>query len=141
LNKKLLLSLLGILIFVIVSAAFYNGYTTFNMIKNGISVEAEVVDVKYIRGTTSNRGSYYPVFRYEYNGKVFSRQSRMGSRPPAFSQGELTTLIISPENPRTFLPDNFSLRWRTTLIPLAISLILMLIFWLIKTSPEDSLKK
>ena len=68
-------------------------------------VEAEVVrNIRRSRGV--NRGSsVYPVFRYEYGGKVYEQVSRTGSRDTKYDVGEKVVLNVDPDSPSRFYVD------------------------------------
>lgn len=63
---------------------------------------AKNLEVKKVRnGTVSNvhHITYAPVFKYEYDGKKYSAISKIASRPPEFSEGELVTIRVNPNDP------------------------------------------
>lgn len=47
----------------------------------------------------SNTIKYKPVFEYEYGGRKYSAISGVASKPPEFSEGELVTIRVNPNDP------------------------------------------
>ena len=68
-------------------------------------VEAVVVQNVLSSKSSSNSTSVYPVFRYEYNGKVYQQRSHIGRKPAKYSEGEQVTLHIDPDNPSRFYDE------------------------------------
>lgn len=52
-------------------------------------------------GTVRNPGKirYAPIFEYEYNGRKYSVISSVASDPPEFSEGEVVTIRVNPNDP------------------------------------------
>ena len=51
---------------------------------------------------TDDSQSYYPVFQFEYDGKVYSERYSVGSYPADFKVGETAELLISSKDPAKF---------------------------------------
>ncbi len=47
----------------------------------------------------SNTTKYVPVFEYEFDGRKYSVISKLASRPPEFSEGELVNIRVNPKDP------------------------------------------
>ena len=100
-------------------------YMRTNYEKCTVEVEAVVVQNVLSSKSSSNGTSVYPVFRYEYNGKVYQQRSRIGRKPAKYSEGEQVTLHIDPDNPSRFYDEK-----EDTLVMIVISSIAGFFFML-----------
>lgn len=49
--------------------------------------------------------SYYPVFRYEYNGRTYEQKSSNGRYPAKYQIGDTVTVHLNPNKPTEFYVD------------------------------------
>lgn len=74
------------------------------LLKTGVRVEGTVIENDY----SVSGGTYYPVVRYVMLEKEWvTKKYDIGSRPPAFKEGETVKVIYSPDNHEQFMIDNW----------------------------------
>lgn len=73
-------------------------------------VEATIVDMnKMERTETGNDApyiSYFPVYEYEYEGKIYRKGSNVGNNKNSFEIGKKVQIYIDPENPEVIYEDS-----------------------------------
>ena len=69
--------------------------------------EVNAVVVNNIKGSKDDDGrySYYPVFKYEYNGQVYQKKNSIGKRPAKYQIGDQLQLHINPADPQEFYDE------------------------------------
>ncbi len=85
---------------------------TKELLANGEEVQATVTRVEYRSGSSKSRsGSYYPVFQFKFRNADYTVRSNHGSNPSPYHVGELTDLIINPQQPSEFITPDLMDRW------------------------------
>lgn len=76
-------------------------------------VTAVVVDMDEIKSTHRTKKRHYttttyaPVYRYEYNGKEYTKKSNVSSSNPKFTEGDKVKIMLDPNDPTKFyVPDD-----------------------------------
>jgi hypothetical protein len=77
------------------------------------ALRAEGTVVRLVR---SSNGTSAPVIRYQVSGQAFERQSRVSSRPPAYSVGDKVSVLYRPDQPGTGQIDSFMEQWFVPLL-------------------------
>ena len=81
---------------------------SFKLSKNGIKMEAEIIEVRKKResstdseGYSSTTDMYYPVYKYIYEGKEYSKESNVGvSRSRKYKVGEKMNIVFMGDDPQ-----------------------------------------
>lgn len=72
-----------------------------------VEVEAEIVDevreLASTTGTPENMMTRYPVYRYKYNGEVYTVKSILSCVD--FKVGQVVKIYVNPESPRELIPS------------------------------------
>lgn len=74
-------------------------------------VEASIVDIRKMERTESGETtpqyvSYFPVYEYEYKGKIYKSGSNVGNLKNAFEIGKKVKIYIDPQNPEKIYEDS-----------------------------------
>lgn len=73
-------------------------------------VEASIVEINKMERTESGSDpqyvSYFPVYEYEYMGKIYRKGSNVGNLEKAFEIGKKVWIYIDPENPEKIYEDS-----------------------------------
>jgi hypothetical protein len=77
------------------------------LFKNGVSMQAEIIDIlKKKRKSTDTDGystttdMYYPIFKYTYEGKEYTKESSLGvSNPRKYVKGSRLDVIFMKDTP------------------------------------------
>jgi hypothetical protein len=86
--------------------------------KNGIKMEADIVDVKKKKqqstdtdGYTTTTDMYYPVFKYTYEGQEYTKESNMGvsSKRKYKVGGKLNIIFMSDTPEKVQIKNGFNL--------------------------------
>ncbi len=84
--------------------------SSWDLLASGARAEGRVIDLEYRR--SDDGGSYYPVVRFRSaGGEEITLRSRVGTSPPAFSEGEAVTVLYDPRDPYAGKIDSFSQLW------------------------------
>lgn len=75
--------------------------------KKGVKMEAEIIDVRKKQqkstdtdGYTISSDMYYPVYRYSYEGEVYTQESTLGvSNSRKYKKGENINIVFMPDTP------------------------------------------
>jgi hypothetical protein len=75
--------------------------------KNGVKIEAEIIDVKKKQQTTTDTDGYstssemyYPIFRYIYEGQEYTKESSLGvSNSKKYSKGDKLNIVFMSDKP------------------------------------------
>ncbi len=107
---KLAMTVLAVIFFIVSLFLLAVMYVTVKVMRDGYdkcTLEVEAVVVQNVLSSTgSNKGSsYYPVFRYEYDGKVYQQKSSSGRKPAKYEIGDKVTLHINPDKPMQFYDE------------------------------------
>lgn len=76
---------------------------------NRVKVEGEVISLE-------GYDTYTPVVEYEWEGAYYEIRGSVASNPPSFRVGELTEVLVDPNNPADGRIDSFFERWFLILI-------------------------
>lgn len=87
----------------------YKVFKNVKLAKHGIKMEAEIIEVrkKVDYGTDSDGYSsktdmYYPVYKYTYEGKEYSKESNIGvSNSRKYKVGGMINIIFTKEKPES----------------------------------------
>lgn len=84
--------------------------------KGRCTFETEGVVAELVKKvSTSNKGreriSYAPVYSYEFDGKIYNYQSKIGSSPPPFSVGQRVKIMVNPDNPSEIYVPESNIEW------------------------------
>lgn len=80
---------------------------TIKLVKNGVKMNAEIVDVRKKKSTsqdedgyTSTTDMYYPVFSYTYEGEEYTKESSVGvSNSRKYKVGNMIKIVFLSESP------------------------------------------
>jgi len=99
-------------------------------------VEARIVDIHKMErrdggDVTSAYVSYFPIYEYEYKGKIYQRSSNVGNLKSAFEIGKKVIIYIDPQNPETLYEDS---KVPKLIVPIfgAVGVLLLLISVIVK---------
>jgi hypothetical protein len=98
--------------------SYINVLKTRESIESGIEIMAIVTRLETRTSYSDNREKtyYYPVYQYQFEGKVYEETSRTGSIPARNRVGDEVPLTINPDSPHEFLSDDFFDRWFVSII-------------------------
>ena len=125
-NVPLLLLSLAILAF-----AIFQLIRKIKLSKSGIKMEAEIIDVIKKReqsndsdGYSTTTNMYYPIFKYEYEGQTYEKQSNSGvSNPRKFKVGNMLKIVFMSDKPEKAEVDNL-MGW---IIPIVLILVFVVL--------------
>jgi uncharacterized protein (UPF0333 family) len=77
------------------------------LIKTGVSMEADIIDVRKKKqtstdsdGYTTTSDMYYPVYKYTYQGEEFTKESNFGvSNSRKYVKGNKLNIVFMPDTP------------------------------------------
>lgn len=113
---NILLIFLGIALLI---AGFVLLLKNIKLLKSGVKMEAEIVDVLKKKeqssdsdGYTTTTNVYYPVFKYSYNDKEYTKESTFGvSGKNKYKVGGKLNIIFMPETPEKVKVKNVFNIW------------------------------
>lgn len=87
--------------------------------KNGVKMEAKIVDVRKKKSTTTDADGYntttdmyYPVFSYTYEGEEYTKESSLGnSNHKKYTVGNTLNIIFMKESPDKARVSSFGNMW------------------------------
>jgi hypothetical protein len=92
------------------------GVSSWNKFSSALRTEGTVV--AFARGKDWAAHHAYPVVRYRVRGKDYEVRGHVSTSPPAYSLGDVVSVLYRPDRPDDELIDSFSERW---LLPLVFS--------------------
>ena len=107
---KVALTVLAVIFFIVSVFLLAVMYVTVKVMRDGYDKCTLEVDAVVVQNVLSSRGSnkgssYYPVFKYEYDGKVYQQKSSSGKKPAKYEVGDKVTLHINPDKPMQFYDE------------------------------------
>jgi len=101
--------LLPIIGLAILAFGVYKVFKNVKLSKNGVKMEAEIVEVRKkvdystdSEGYSSSTNMYYPVYKYSFEGKEYSKESNIGvSNSRKYKVGGKINIIFSKEKPES----------------------------------------
>lgn len=114
---------------VLLAVGAWKGMETYNFLQQGVRVEATVVQLARVDGT-SRRGrrtvNFAPVVRYKAGARTYTVKSDYSSNPPAYSRGEKVQVYYMPDKPDRMVIDDFLPLYMVPLILLPMGLVALL---------------
>ena len=99
--------------------------------KEGVHMEADIIDVKMkeqtdtdSEGYTSTSKMYYPVFRYEFKGQEYVKESNVGvGNKRKYSKGDKINILFMPDTPEKAKVKGFFSQYLFSALLLVIGII------------------
>lgn len=111
---------------IMLGVGLWFGYSSYDFYTNGFEVEGTVV--RLVEVSDADGGTTYsPVFSYRVDGQQFEYESVNSSSPPSKQVGEVTTLLIDPDDNSRARENSFWELWLlpAVLIPTALFMLLL----------------
>jgi len=113
------LQMLGGVLFLIVGLAGfafigYYVWADYQFAKQATRISATVVDIIEVESVDDegNRSTgYFPLFKYNYNGREYTHQSNINFGSDNYTAGETVDVFMNPETPDRILVNTFTDRW------------------------------
>lgn len=105
--------LLPISAIIMLGIGIWYTYSSYMFSTNGIEVQGTVVRLEESHSADSGT-TYSPVFRYTVDGQEYEYESVNSSSIPSNQVGEVTTLLVDPNNPSKARQNSF---WELWLLP------------------------
>lgn len=105
--------LLPISAIIMLGIGIWYTYSSYMFSTNGIEVQGTVVRLEESHSADSGT-TYSPVFRYTVAGQEYEYESVNSSSIPSKQVGEITTLLVDPNNPGKARQNSF---WELWLLP------------------------
>ena len=107
---------------------------SFKLSKNGVKMEAEIIEVRKKRqsstdsdGYTSTTDMYYPVYKYVYEGEEYSKESNVGvSRSRKYKVGDKMNIVFMSDDPQKSEVKSFFSLWITPGVLLLVGVLLLI---------------
>ncbi len=101
------------------------GYSSYDFVSNGFEVEGTVIRMETV--SSDDGVSYSPVFSYRVDGQQYEYESVNASNPPSKQVGEVSTLLIDPDDHSRARENSFWELWLlpAILVPVALFMILL----------------
>ena len=101
------------------------GYSSYDFVSNGFEVEGMVVRLAVV--SDADGTSYSPVFSYRVDGQQYEYESVNASNPPSKQVGEVSTLLIDPDDHSRARENSFWELWLlpAILVPAALFMLLL----------------
>jgi hypothetical protein len=105
-----------------------SAYQTKRFLRQSITSQAIIVQLKQVHSGRHAKTSYAPVFTFPAeNGRAYTVTSRMSSNPPAFKVGQVATVHYAKDHPEQARLDSFLELWLFDIIGGVIGVIFSLL--------------
>lgn len=133
---NLLLLIIGVILLVFGVIQFLKGL---KLSKNGIKMEAEIVDVRKkknsstdVDGYSTTSDFYYPVFKYVYEGKEYTKESNMGvSNSKKYQVGAKLGIVFMSDTPERVKIGGFIGVWILPVILLLVGVVFIIVSFVV----------
>lgn len=93
----------------ILAFGVYKVFKNLKLTKNGVKMEAEIIEVRKkvdhstdSDGYSSSTNMYYPVYKYTFEGKEYSKESNLGvSNSRKYTIGGKINIVFTKEKPES----------------------------------------
>ena len=130
----ILVAVLMFALMIIITTSMKNKYARCTAEVDGIVIE-NILETHTDNDGTSR--SYYPVFKYEYEGRTYTERSNSGRYPAKYQVGDNVTVHVNPDKPSEFYvdKDDFIITLIFSIIG-GVFLILGIVFIIIRTKTK-----
>ena len=121
---KYIFSAIGLSLLV---GCFFLYKSTHDFIKRSVQTSGEVTDYK-IETDSDGSETYYPIVQFKTSqGELIEFTSRYGGKPPAFSTGEVVSVLYDPTAPEKARINTFFSLWLGAMIVGGLGIIFTLV--------------
>jgi hypothetical protein len=117
---------------ILLAFGVYRFKKSIDFMKSGRCVSATVAELVSYKNSDGDV-LYRPIFSYTVDGKELKYKSPVGSRPPSWEIGEITTFVVSPYDPKKLIVLTYFGAFGWSVVMTAIGLPLVVIgagyFW------------
>lgn len=130
----ILVAVLMFALMIIITTSMKKKYARCTAEVDGIVIE-NILETRTDNDGTSR--SYYPVFKYEYEGRTYTERSNSGRYPAKYQVGDNVTVHVNPDKPSEFYvdKDDFIITLVFSIIG-GVFLILGIVFIIIRTKTK-----